>query len=215
MYIQNNVLKHALKNVLFLSGNACGGKTTLSRLLAQKYGFTLYDMDAQYALHRAIADDLHQPETCYHMKDFHQQWTRPIEEQARWSMKSIEEQTDMVLIDLIRLSEHQKVVADVLFSPVYTPALLNERQIVFLTVHRSEIRRSYFNRPEKRSFFDFVRKQPLADLYFENIFQSLELTNDREQALMRQTGFLMLERRPDESPEARLLKIERHFGLIE
>ena len=57
MNIQTNILRHALKNVYFLSGNACGGKTILSRMLAEKHGFVLYDMDAVYDIHRAIADE--------------------------------------------------------------------------------------------------------------------------------------------------------------
>lgn len=214
MNIQNNILRHALKNVYFLCGNACGGKTTLSRMLAEKHGFALYDMDATYDVHRAIADEEHQSATCYHMKDHHEQWTRPIEVQARHGLKSNEEQTEMVLVDLIRLSEKQKVVADVLFSPAYSPDLLDPKQIVFLTVPRTEIRGLYFNRPEKRGFYEFVKRQPLADLYFENIFLQLERINELEQELMRKTGFLMLERRADESPEERLSRIERHFGLI-
>ena len=38
MKLQDNVLKAYLKNVLFISGTPCGGKTTISRKLAEKYG---------------------------------------------------------------------------------------------------------------------------------------------------------------------------------
>ena len=38
MKLQDNVLKAYLKNVLFISGTPCGGKTTVSRRLAEKYG---------------------------------------------------------------------------------------------------------------------------------------------------------------------------------
>lgn len=213
MNIANNIIKNALKNVYFVCGNACAGKTTLSRMLAGKHGFLLYDMDARYAEHRAVADEAHQPEMCYHMKDHHAQWTRPISEQARWIMATMTEQAEMVLVDLMRLSQYRKVVADVLYSPIYTPQLLNPRQIVFLTVDVSLIRRCYFNRPEKRGFYNFVAKQPLADVYFENIFRSLELTNRLEQQAMRESGFLMLERTENSTVESTLAMLEAHFGL--
>ncbi len=214
MNIQNNIIRHHLRNVLFVCGNACGGKTTMSRLLAEKYGFHLYDMDATYDRHRAIADEAHQPDTCYHMTDFHEQWTRPPLEQAKWNLRSIAEQTEMVLVDLMQLAQNQIVVADVLFSPAYTKEIVDYNHIVFLTVNRREIRNCYFNRPEKRGFCEFVKKQPLADLYFENLFQNLELTNDMEQEQMRQTGFLMLERQPDSTPESTLRQLEEHFRLV-
>lgn len=213
MNIENNILRHYLKNVYFISGNACGGKTTMSRLLAQKHGLLLYDMDAVYDSHRAIADPLHQPETCYHMRDHHEQWTRPVEEQARWTLASIREQTEMVLLDLIRLSADRPVVADVLFSPHYTREIIADDHIIFLTVDKSFIRKNYFDRLEKRDFYQFVKAQPLAALYFENIFQSLELVNDLEQQAMRQTGFRMLERTVQSTAESALRQIEEHFGL--
>lgn len=214
MNIQNNIIRYHLRNVLFVCGNACGGKTTMSRLLAEKYGFTLYDMDAVYDAHRAIADERCQPDTCYHMTDFHEQWTRPPLEQAKWNLRCIAEQTEMVLVDLMQLAQDRTVVADVLFSPAYTKEIVDYNHIVFLTVDRREIRRCYFHRPEKRGFYEFVKKQPLADLYFENLFQNLELTNDMEQEQMRGTGFLMLERRADSTTEETLKQLEKHFGLV-
>ncbi len=215
MKIEGNILKHHLKNVLFVCGNACAGKTTMARMLAQKHGFHLYafDDDEWWERHRAIADDEHQPHTCYHGRDFHEQWMRPIEEQARWSIQSLREQNEMAVVDLIVLSENQTVVADILFSRDFTKDMLDDRQIVFLTVDKAMIRGSYFNRPEKRGFYEFVKKQELADTYFENIFQSLELANELEQRMMRESGFLMLERTAETTSEETLAKMERHFGI--
>lgn len=213
MEIQNNVIKYNLKNVLFVCGTACGGKTTMAKLLADKYGLYLYDMDKMYDDHRAIAEEQYQPDTCYHMKDFHEQWMRPVEEQARWNMNSIKEQTDMVLIDLMNISRNQKVVADVLYSPVYTKEILDYNQIVFLTVDKAVLRSQYFNRPEKRDFYEFVNEQPLKDTYFNNIIKGLELTNDLEQQMMRQSGLKIIERKENGTKEDLLKEIEAHFGL--
>lgn len=215
MQISDNVMKHALRNVYFICGTACAGKTTMARMLADKHGLRLYDMDERYDEHRAIAQPEYQPDTCYHMTDFHAQWMRPASEQARWNMSIMAEQTDMVLMDLARLAAEEPVLADVLYAPVYTPAIVARERLVFLTVDRAAIRRDYFRRPEKRGFYDFVRAQPLADVYFENIFQGLELTNDMEQRAMRASGLRVLERTPDMSREDMLREIERHFGLAE
>jgi hypothetical protein len=213
MFIQDNIIKRYLKNVYFICGTACAGKTTLARLLAQKHHLALYDMDQMYDRHRAIADPIHQPDMCYHMKDFHEQWMRPTQEQARWNMNSLREQTEMVLLDLINLSQHQKVVADVLFSPDYTSQILDYRQIAFLTVDKSAIRSIYFNRPEKRGFYDFVKAQKLANVYFENIFKGLEETNELEKAQMKASGLFTYERTKSDTPESVLRILEAHFGL--
>lgn len=38
MNIEDNILKSYLKNVIFISGLACGGKSTMAKALADKYG---------------------------------------------------------------------------------------------------------------------------------------------------------------------------------
>jgi tRNA A37 threonylcarbamoyladenosine biosynthesis protein TsaE len=40
MNIANNILKHSLQNVYFLTGTMLAGKTTMSKALAEKHGFT-------------------------------------------------------------------------------------------------------------------------------------------------------------------------------
>lgn len=213
MEIQDNIIKYNLKNVLFICGTACGGKTTMAKLLADKYDFYLYDMDKMYDKHREIAEEQYQPDTCYHMENFHEQWMRPIEEQARWNMSSIKEQTEMVLVDLMNISRNKTVVADVLYSPVYTKEIVDYNQIIFLTVDKSVLREQYFNRPEKRDFYEFVKLQPLADVYLNNIIKGLELTNDLEQQLMYKSGLKIIERKENSTKDSLLKEIEEHFGL--
>jgi len=38
MNISNDILRHNLKNVYFLIGTACSGKTTMAKEFAEKYG---------------------------------------------------------------------------------------------------------------------------------------------------------------------------------
>jgi len=45
IYIKDNVLRKYLENVYIIGGNACSGKSTMSKLIAEKYGFILYKMD--------------------------------------------------------------------------------------------------------------------------------------------------------------------------
>ena len=119
----------------------------------------------------------------------------------------------MVLIDLMKLSRDQTVVADVLYSPVYTQDIVDYNQIVFLTVNKSVLRTQYFDRPEKRDFYDFVKVQPMADVYFNNIIKGLELTNDFEQQRMYQSDLKVIERKSEDTRESLLQQIEVHFGL--
>lgn len=48
MIFQDNVIKEYLKNVYFVTGTPCGGKTTISRELAKRYNLLVYDVDKQF-----------------------------------------------------------------------------------------------------------------------------------------------------------------------
>ena len=111
-----------------------------------------------------------------------------------------------------RLTDH-KMDLDIYHLHV-TRELVDEKQLVFLTVDKSVLRTQYFNRPEKQAFYQFVKAQPLADVYFDNILSGLELTNELEQEAMRQSGLKIIKRQPDDTRESLLCKVELHFGLI-
>lgn len=61
MIIANNIIKHHLKDVCFVSGGACGGKTTVTKYLAKKYGMILYNWDEQFSEYQDIANSTYQP----------------------------------------------------------------------------------------------------------------------------------------------------------
>lgn len=58
MIFQDNVIKEYLKNVYFITGTPCGGKTTVSRALAEKYGFELFDVDERFDEHKKMSNPL-------------------------------------------------------------------------------------------------------------------------------------------------------------
>ena len=41
MHIENNILRHYLKDVYFITGTAYAGKSTAAKLLAERYGMIL------------------------------------------------------------------------------------------------------------------------------------------------------------------------------
>ena len=50
----DNYTKEDFKNVYFITGTATGGKTTISKLLAQKYNFVRYDVDEEFDRHKIL-----------------------------------------------------------------------------------------------------------------------------------------------------------------
>ena len=53
--------KQQFKNVYFITGTATGGKPTMSKQLAQKYGFVRYDVDEEFDKHKKLSNPKDQP----------------------------------------------------------------------------------------------------------------------------------------------------------
>ena len=58
-----------MKNVYFIAGTPCGGKTTVSRALGRKFGIPVYDIDERFEEHQRISDKEHQPAMNMSFKD--------------------------------------------------------------------------------------------------------------------------------------------------
>ena len=61
MIFQDNVLKEYLKNVYFITGTPCGGKTTVSAALGERFGIPVYNMDAMFPVHQSRSAPRFQP----------------------------------------------------------------------------------------------------------------------------------------------------------
>ncbi len=61
MVFQDNVIKEYLRNVYFISGTPCAGKTTVTRAPGQQSGIPVYVIDDQFAIHQLMSGRDRQP----------------------------------------------------------------------------------------------------------------------------------------------------------
>ena len=55
MHIENNILKHYLKNVYFITGTAYAGKSTTVKMLAERYDMVFCGENYHIAVSDAVA----------------------------------------------------------------------------------------------------------------------------------------------------------------
>lgn len=65
MEIQNNIIKHYLRNVYFITGTAYAGKSTMVKLLAEKYDMIFCGENYHCAIGDKIKTPEKQPASCY------------------------------------------------------------------------------------------------------------------------------------------------------
>ncbi|MCI9397467.1 MAG: hypothetical protein HFI55_11175 [Lachnospiraceae bacterium] len=98
MIFQDNVLKEYLKNVYFVTGTPCGGKTTISRELANRHNILVYDIDEQFEKHQQVSNAAFQPAMNKKFKDADEFFLRTVDDYKKWLLDNTREQLDFVLL---------------------------------------------------------------------------------------------------------------------
>jgi len=118
MIIANNILKHSLQNVFFLSGTAMAGKTTMANALKEKYGFIHFNdnwHEDNFKEWTSICDKEYQIKTTRRNALTNEEYfDRTVDEfLAEGDYNGYSEYLEYAIIELIKLSQKSRVVADV------------------------------------------------------------------------------------------------------
>lgn len=114
MEIKGNVLKHYLKNCYFINGTAYAGKSTMCKMLAEKYNMIHclenYNMDTILS----VVTHKDQPNLNYFNSKINWQEyvSRTPDEYEKWYNGTAREVTDFEIAELIKLSASEKVIVD-------------------------------------------------------------------------------------------------------
>lgn len=214
MNISDNILKEQLKNVYFLSGGAYGGKTTMAKLIEKKYGFARYRQGDHYDEHLGFAMREFQPAMCMDRSDWHGFFARSPKQYSQWMRDDMTEQSEFAIIDLIQLSQNQKVIADVGMPPDILRRISDDSHVVLLFAPEEMTRKHYFDRADKQEVYQFILSFPDGDELLQNVIAALNYDSQEVRRSYYDSGFYCIERREDDTIEKTLAKIEKHFQLV-
>ena len=211
---QDNVLKEYLKNVYFITGTPCGGKTTVSRALAKRYGLTVYDIDERFDLHQKVSDPTLQPAMNKRFANADAFFGRSVEDYERWLTDNTREQLDFVLLDLIRLSQDRVVLCDCHLTVEEARRLTDPDRIVFLIKDPDHLVEDYCNRPDHQGFSRFLHSATDVEKAKATCNETLKRLNEKRIAAIRDSEFFWLERTADSTVGQTVNAVARHFGLM-
>lgn len=214
MIFQDNVIKEYLKNVYFITGTPCGGKTTISRELAKRHKISVYDIDEQFANHQKISNPAFQPSMNKVFKDADEFFGRTVEEYEKWLIGNTREQLDFVLLDLVRLSQNKIVLCDCHLTVEEAEKYTEVSRIVFLIKEPSNLVEEYCNRPDHQGFSDFINSASDIEKAKATCNETLKTLNEKRCNDIKNSNYLWIERTPNSTVEETVGKVERHFGLI-
>ena len=215
MRFQDNVLKEYLKNVYFICGTPCGGKTTVSRELGRRYGIAVYSADDEFSRHQKLSDARFQPSMNKKFKDADEFFGRTVQEYRKWLTDNTREQLEFVILDLIRLSENQKVLCDCDLSVDEADALTKPERVAFLIREPADLMKEYCGRPDHKGFSDYINSATDANCAKAVCGETLKSLNAEKCNGIKGSDYFWLERTDDRTVEETVRKVAAHFGFSE
>lgn len=216
MNISENILKHNLKNVYFLIGCPCGGKTTMCHALAQKYGFTFYNTNHREGVFdawKSICDECFQPISSQRTTDWDAFFNRSTEDYIEWLDNVTAEHFEYVILELIKQSQHGPVVTDV-DVPIYLLLQITSPDRIACMLTSPELTaRDYYQRPDHSDIYECIMSLRNPEQALENNMAVLRSYCQLAIDEAKQSGLFCIMRDEHSTVEKSLLALEQHFGL--
>jgi len=219
MNINENILKYYLKNVLFINGTAYAGKSTMVKMLADKYELIHCGENYNCVPDNIITPDKY-PNMCYTktMKSWQEFINRTPEEYNNWIYECSKEYEEFEIIYLIHISKSQKVIVDTNISLETLRKIACYNQIAIMLCPPSMSVEHFFDRDDydKKFIREQIMKADNPEKTMENYLAGIKKINSQENYDRWANSGLFTIVRKDTINDTRLETLEilaKHFGL--
>ena len=210
------IIKHdkVNRNVLFLLGCPCAGKTTIAKLLTQRNNiYCLSGDERRFDFYKQADPSKHK----YMTMDTSDFWQWSLDKMVDWERGVISEQTPMIIEELNRLSEvHDFVLFEGMIDIEYLLSVADRYRIVYLTVDRDVCETDFFGRDDHNGMKSAIlRTEGISDEEKKRrieIRKEAAITAFYEDA--QSLGLQCFSRLDISSPLNMVEQIEQYFGLI-
>lgn len=221
MKIENNILKHYLKNVYFITGTAYAGKSTTVKMLAEKYDMVFCGENYHSAVSDIVATPDVQPDICFtkNLTDWKKFVTRSPEEYKRWIYSVSKEAAEFEVAELIAVSRDRRVIVDTNIPIDILKEISDYNHVAIMLSPQSMSVERFFDRddPEKQFILSVIESCENSDEVMENYRKGLALINSQKNYdEYMNSGFFTVVRQDNEKDTREEICdiIARHFGLI-
>ena len=222
MKIENNILKHYLKNVYFITGTAYAGKSTTVKMLAERYDMICCGENYHMAVSEIVATPETHPDLCYNrsLTDWKEFVTRTPEEYERWLYAVGREAAEFEVAELIAISQDKKVIVDTCIPIDILKEITDYGHVAVMLSPQSMSVERFFDRsdPEKQFLLNVIDSCDDPAAVMENYRQGLARINSKEHYdEYANSGFFTVMREDNglDTREQVCDMIAKHFGLVE
>ena len=220
MKIENNVLKHYLKNVYFITGTAYAGKSTTVKLLAERYDMIFCGENYHSVVSNVVATPELQPDISFlnNLTDWKDFVTRSPEEYERWIYSTAKEAAEFEVAELISIAKDTKVIVDTNIPVDILKEISDYEHVAVMLSPQSMSVERFFDRadPEKQFLLRVIESCENAEEVMENYKRGLALINSQKHYdEYANSGFFTVVREDNgiDTREEVGDKIAKHFGF--
>ena len=220
MNISNNILKHYLKNVYFITGTAYAGKSTAVEMLAKRYGMLQCGENYHMTVSEAVATPQTHPDLCYNrqLTDWRDFVKRSPEEYERWIYAVGREAAEFEVAELIAVSQKQKVIVDTNVPVDVLREISDYDHVAVMLSPQSMSVERFFDRtdPDKQFLLGVIDSCEDPAAVMENYRRGLARINSQAHYdEYANSGFFTLVREDNglDTREEVCVRLAKHFGL--
>ncbi|MDR2559134.1 MAG: hypothetical protein LBC86_06290 [Oscillospiraceae bacterium] len=217
MLINNAVIKHYLKNVMFINGTAYAGKSTTAKMLSDKY--ELIHCEENY---NCVPDGILTPEKypnlyyTHNIKDWQEFINRTPEVYAKWIFGNIQELIEFEITYLISISKSQKVIVDTNIPVDILREIADYNQVAIMLSPQSMSVEHFFDRDDKNFFKEKIMQSENPEKTMANFRNCIAKIHSKDvYNEFANSGFFTIIRESitTDTKDETVLILAKHFGL--
>ena len=219
MNISNQVIKHYLKNVLFINGTSYAGKKTMVKMLADKYGLIHCGENYDCVPEGMVTPDKY-PNLAYFqtMKSWQEFCGRTPEAYDNWIQGCTQELIEFEVTYLMRISHTQKVIVDTNLPAHVLHEIADYHQVAVMLAPPAMAVENFFNRDDDKPFIlEQIKKMDDPEKGLANYHAILERVCRQEYYdQWAASGFFTLVREDtvNDTRAQTMAALAKHFGLV-
>ena len=207
-------------NIYYFNGTAYAGKSTMVRMLAEKYGGIVCEENYHDSWPETL-DSREDPCLTYtrDLKDWQDFIRRTPDEYEAW-VRGVTLECERIELKILETldSDHQKVFVDTNITPETLWRISDTRHVLIMLADPEISVRRFFERPdrEKQFLYRLLMEEPDPEAAKANFQACLERINSQAayDAFLN-SGFQVILRDDRRSPEETMRLAEKAFGFID
>ena len=218
--ISDNLIRHYLRNVYFITGHSYAGKSTMVKMLSERYGMVHCGENYNDAFPQEKLDRWKQPGLSYFqtMSGWTEWLQMTPEQHYNWTQQVARECVEIEILELIkRAANGDRVIVDTNIPPDVLREISDYDHVAIMLCDPPDVTKNkFFDRddPDKKFMMDRINETPDPEATLAN-FQAWLTYQPPTEIDWAHTGFFSITRSDfvNDTREEVLAQLAKHFKL--